>query len=74
MKRVRTGLIRLLDYQHFKHNPKLKHLIEETVKEYTALPLSDDAVNIYAAGDIETAQNPEKEELTAPLSVKNTDV
>ena len=74
MKKVRTGIIRMLDYQHFKHNPKLKHLIEETVEEYRALPLSDDAVHVYAAGDIEIAQNSEKEELTVPLSVKNTEV
>ena len=74
MKRVRTGLIRLLDYQHFKHNPKLKQLIEETVEEYKALPLADDAIDIYAAGDIVIAQNPEKEELTTSPLVKKTEV
>ena len=65
MKKLRTGLIRLLDYQHYEHNTKLHQLIEETVEEYeeqSALP--EDALELYAAGDPDAMRKSDKEEIS----------
>ena len=66
MKKAKNGLIRLMDYQHFKHNIRLKQLIEETVEEYQSYyPLPDDAMDISAAGEI--IKTADKEDVTASV-------
>jgi len=68
MKKARNGLIRLMDYQHYKHNDKLKHLIDETVEEYQShYPLPDDAIDISAAGEIDVIKTSDKEDVTVPI-------
>ena len=68
MKKAKNGLIRLMDYQHFKHNIRLKQLIEETVEEYQSYyPLPDDAMDISAAGEIDVIKTADKEDVTASV-------
>lgn len=65
LKKLRTGLIRLLDFQRYEHSARLWKLIEETVEEYeeqSALP--DDALELYAAGDPDAMRKSDKEDIS----------